>query len=154
MLQHEWFMKMAIDEAYKASSLGEVPVGALVVDSQGHVLSQAYNLRESSANPCGHAEILALEGAGEKTQNWRLQGATLYVSLEPCLMCMGAMVNARIKQLVFGAYDLKGGALSLGAYSYLKKTNHQFAITGGVMHYENSRLMSKFFRERRGLIKN
>ena len=145
-----WCMKIALDEAEMAYRLAEVPVGALIVDAKGEVISKAHNLKESVHNPCGHAELLAIQSAAQKIQSWRLEDCTLYVTLEPCPMCMAAIGQARIKQVVFGAYDAKGGALSLGyALHRDPRLNHRFSMIGGVLHYECSRLLSQFFKERR-----
>lgn len=145
-----WCMKIALDEADIAYRLAEVPVGAVIVDAKGEVISKAHNLKESVHNPCGHAELLAIQAAAQKIQGWRLEDCTLYVTLEPCPMCLAAIGQARIRHVVFGAYDSKGGALSLG-YPLHKdqRLNHRFSITGGVLHYECSRLLSQFFKERR-----
>ncbi len=147
---HLWLMDSALEEARLAYSNKEVPVGAIVVDSRGTIISKAFNQKESQSNPCSHAEILSLQYAGQKLKNWRLTDCTMYVTLEPCPMCMNALVHARIKELVFGAYDPKGGALSLG-YNFQRdeRLNHHFSIIGGVRHYESSKLLSDFFRKRR-----
>jgi tRNA(adenine34) deaminase len=143
-------MGLALEQADHAYKLGEVPVGAVVVSSEGKIISQAHNLKETTHAPCSHAEILALNSAGKELQNWRLLNCTLVVTLEPCLMCLSAMVHARIKQLVFGAYDPKAGALSLGYRIHDEsKLNHRFSVVGGWNHYESSRLLSRFFKERR-----
>lgn len=145
-----WLMDEALLEADKAYRIDEVPIGAVVVDPNGIVLSSAHNVKEKNHNPCGHAEILALIEAGKKIGNWRLLGCSLYVTLEPCPMCLNAMIHARISTLYFGAYDPKGGSLSLN-YNFYKdqKLNHHFAVVGGVRHFECSRLLSSFFREKR-----
>lgn len=146
-----WLMDGALIEAEKAYRLGEVPVGAVVVDSSGMILSQSHNIKEKNFNPCGHAEILALTEAAKKLKNWRLIDCSLYVTLEPCPMCLSAMIQARIGTLYFGAYDSKGGSLSLN-YNFYKdqKLNHSFSVVGGLRHYECSKLLSTFFREKRG----
>ena len=150
MLDHLWFMNIALEEAELAYKASEVPVGAVLVSSSGSILSKQFNLKENHFNPTGHAEILCLTEAGKKIQNWRLSDCTLYVTLEPCPMCLSAMVQSRLKQCVFGAYDSKGGALSLGYYLHQdKRLNHQFSILGGVRHFESSKLLSQFFKERR-----
>lgn len=147
---HLWFMSMALEQADLAYKLQEVPVGAVLVSSQGDVLSKQFNLKEAQFNPTGHAEILALIEGAKKLQNWRLSDCVLYVTLEPCPMCLTAMVQSRIKQCVFGAYDPKGGSLSLGYHLHRdKRLNHQFSIMGGIKHFECSRILSQFFRERR-----
>ncbi|WP_127715392.1 nucleoside deaminase [Halobacteriovorax sp. HLS] len=147
---YEWLMSKAIDEAYKAYGVDEVPIGALVVDENGNILSQSHNLKESVNDPCGHAEILAIREACEKKGSWRLNNCTIFVTLEPCPMCLSALVQSRIGRLVFGAYDSKGGAISLNYNLYKdKRLNHNFDVIGGVMHFETSQILSKFFREKR-----
>lgn len=145
-----WCMRLALDEAQAAYRLGEVPVGAVVVDAKGEVIAKAHNLKEATHNPCGHAELLAIQAAAQKIQGWRLEECTLYVTLEPCPMCLAALGQARVKQVVFGAYDAKGGALSLGYPLHRdQRLNHRFSMMGGVLHYECSKLLSQFFKERR-----
>lgn len=145
-----WLMGLALEEAEKAFSMGEVPVGAVIVNSERKILSRSHNLKEEKGNPLLHAELIAIEKASRELSDWRLSGCTLYVTLEPCLMCMGAIWQSRIERVVFGAYDPKGGAISLGYKVYKdKRLNHQFCIMGGVEHYRSSQLLSQFFRERR-----
>jgi tRNA(adenine34) deaminase len=147
---HMWFMTMALEQAELAYKAQEVPVGAVLVSPMGDVLSKQHNLKESHFNPIAHAEILAITEGAKKLQNWRLSDCILYVTLEPCPMCLTAMVQSRVKQCVFGAYDAKGGALSLGYHLHAdKRMNHQFSIMGGVKHFECSKVLSQFFRERR-----
>lgn len=147
---HMWFMTMALEQAELAYKAQEVPVGAVLVSPKGDVLSKQHNLKESHFNPTAHAEILALTEGAKKIQNWRLSDCILYVTLEPCPMCLTAMVQSRVKQCVFGAYDAKGGALSLGYHLHSdKRLNHQFSIMGGIKHFECSRVLSQFFKERR-----
>jgi tRNA(adenine34) deaminase len=147
---HLWFMSMALDQAELAYKAQEVPVGAVLVSPEGDVLSKQYNLKESQFNPTAHAEILAITEGAKKLQNWRLSDCILYVTLEPCPMCLTAMVQSRVKQCVFGTYDAKGGALSLGYHLHQdKRLNHQFSIIGGVKHFECSKVLSQFFKERR-----
>jgi tRNA(adenine34) deaminase len=132
---HLWFMALALEQAELAYRLGEVPVGAVLVSPTGEVLSKQHNLKETNFNPTGHAELLALVESAKKIQNWRLSDCTLYVTLEPCPMCITALVQSRVKQCVFGAYDSKGGALSLGYHLHQdKRLNHQFSMIGGVRH--------------------
>ena len=147
---HIWFMSMALEQAELAYKADEVPVGAVLVSSEGEVLSRQFNLKETHFNPTAHAEILSLTEGAKKLQNWRLNDCILYVTLEPCPMCLTAMVQSRVKQCVFGAYDLKGGALSLGYHLHKdKRLNHQFSMMGGIKHFACSKLLSQFFRERR-----
>lgn len=143
-------MKLALEQAEKAYKIGEVPIGAVLVGKDGKIISSAFNLKETTKNPIGHAEILALQQVAPTQDSWRRLGCTLYVTLEPCTMCLGAMVHARIDRLVFGAYDKKAGALSLGYFFQNdSRLNHSFEVVGGVMHYECSKVLSQFFRERR-----
>lgn len=151
---HLWFMNIALEEAELAYKASEVPVGAVLVSPEGAIISKKFNLKETHFNPVGHAEILCLEDGGKKSHNWRLTDCTLYVTLEPCPMCLSAMVQARLRQCVFGAYDSKGGALSLGYHLHQdKRLNHQFSMMGGVKHFECSKLLSQFFKDRRNVYK-
>lgn len=145
-----WLMDEALKEAEKAYREDEVPIGAVIVDSKGTILSHAHNQKEKVFNPCGHAEILAIMDAAKKKNNWRLTDCSIYVTLEPCPMCLSALIQARIGCLYFGAYDAKGGALSLN-YNFYKdqKLNHSFPVMGGLRHFECSRLLSTFFKEKR-----
>ena len=145
-----WNMGLALEEAEAAFRADEVPVGAVIIGANGHVLARAHNLKEHSKDPCDHAEISAIRKAAQELDSWRLAGATLIVTLEPCPMCLAAMVQARIEALVFGAYDPKGGSLSLGYNLYNDtRLNHRFDVMGGVRHYEAAKLLSQFFREKR-----
>jgi len=150
MAENLWYMGLALEEADKAYKKNEVPIGAIVVSQSQGILAKTFNLKESTYDPCGHAELLALAKAGLSQSNWRLTDCNIYVTLEPCPMCLSAMVQARIDTLVFGAYDLKGGALSLGYNLHNNpKLNHHFKIMGGVKHYACSNVLSTFFREKR-----
>jgi tRNA(adenine34) deaminase len=145
-----WLMDEALKEADKAYREDEVPIGAVIVDDKGNILARAHNQKEKVNNPCGHAEILAIMEASKKLSSWRLTNCALYVTLEPCPMCLSAMVQARIGKLFFGAYDPKGGALSLN-YNFYKdrKLNHAFPVLGGLRHFECSKILSTFFKEKR-----
>lgn len=147
---YHWHMSGALSLAHKAYHRDEVPVGCIIIDKEGNVLAEEHNLKEFNNDPLGHAEILAIRSAAQKIKNWRLSEATLIVTLEPCPMCLSAMVQARIETCIFGAYDKKGGALSLG-YSLNRDTrlNHQFGIIGGIHHWECSQILSQYFREKR-----
>jgi tRNA(adenine34) deaminase len=147
---HLWLMDEALKEAEKAYREDEVPIGAVVVDAGGAIISRSHNHKEKAHNPCGHAEILAITEACKKIGNWRLVNCSIYVTLEPCPMCLSALVQTRIGHLYFGAYDAKGGALSLN-YNFYKdqKLNHSFPVLGGLRHFECSRLLSTFFKEKR-----
>lgn len=147
-------MRTALEQAEKAYKLDEVPVGALVVNDFGDVISKAHNEKEQNHDPVGHAEILAIRRAAEKIGGWRLTGYTLIATLEPCPMCLAAMVQARISNCVFGAYDVKGGALSLGMrLNNDPRLNHSFSMTGGIVHWECSNILSRYFREKRQIYK-
>ena len=143
------FIKEALKLANKAAGLGEIPVGALVVNANGEIISSAYNLRENEKSATAHAEILAIEKACAALGGWRLQGCTLYVTLEPCPMCAGAIVNSRIERVVFGAYDMQAGCcgsvINFNAYPF----NHAFQITGGVLENECKNLLTDFFKSKR-----
>lgn len=143
-------MDEALIEAFKAYREDEVPIGAVVVGPERTILSRAHNQKEKANNPCGHAEILAITEAAKKINNWRLVDCSIYVTLEPCPMCLSALVQSRIGNLFFGAYDAKGGALSLN-YNFYKdrKLNHPFPVLGGLRHFECSKILSTFFREKR-----
>ena len=143
------FMKLAIEEAGFAFSEGEVPVGAvLVVD--GRVVTSAHNLREKCNDPSAHAELIALREGGRLMAGWRLNDATLYVTKEPCIMCAGAMVNARLGRLVYGCCDVKGGAAE-SLYNILadSRLNHHVEVMSGILEAECADLLKKFFKERR-----
>jgi tRNA(adenine34) deaminase len=145
----EEFMTLALAEAEKALLAGEVPVGAVVVRG-GEVIASAHNGPVGLKDPSAHAEILALRRAAAAEGNYRLAGATLYVTIEPCLMCAGALVHARVSRLVFGAPDPKGGAV-VSLYEVLQdgRLNHRVEVTGGVLREACSEILSRFFREKR-----
>ncbi|PJA81717.1 MAG: tRNA-specific adenosine deaminase [Nitrospirae bacterium CG_4_9_14_3_um_filter_44_28] len=142
-------MKLALEEAGLAFSEGEVPVGAILV-IDGVVVARAHNTRESSKDPTAHAEILAMRSATEMSDSWRLTNAVLYVTKEPCVMCAGAMVNARIAGVVYGCKDEKGGAVG-SLYKLLndRRLNHQVEVVSGVLENECALILQKFFKERR-----
>lgn len=142
-------MKASLELARLALDIGEVPVGALIIDKNGEVISKAYNLRENKKNAVAHAEILAIKQACEALGDWRLSGCTLYVTLEPCPMCTGAIVNSRIKRVVFGAYDMQAGCCGSVANFNAYPFNHSFEITGGVMEDECRELLTVFFDKKR-----
>ncbi|TQR22621.1 tRNA adenosine(34) deaminase TadA [Bacillus safensis] len=149
MTKDEQFMQEAIFEALKAEQIGEVPIGAIiVVDDQ--IVSRAHNLRESEQRSIAHAELLAIDEACKAAGSWRLEDAVLYVTLEPCPMCAGAIVLSRVKKVVFGAYDPKGGCA--GTLMNLlddERFNHQSEVIGGVLENECGELLSQFFRNLR-----
>jgi len=145
----KYFMNEAIKEALKAYEKGEIPVGAVVVIN-GQIVSRAHNIKETTNDPTSHAEILAIREAGRALGAWRLTEATIYVTKEPCIMCSGAIVNARIKRLVYGCDDKKGGgALSLYKIVQDSRLNHQVEVKRGVLEEECSLLLKKFFKELR-----
>jgi len=147
---HEKFMALALLEAKKAGQMGEVPIGAILVSENGAILSATHNRTIDLADPTAHAEILALREAGLKINNYRLLNATLYVTVEPCIMCMGAVVHARISEIVFGAGDPKWGAAgSLYNFAEDDRLNHRVAITKGVYEQECRSLMKEFFQAKR-----
>lgn len=143
-------MKLALKEAKKAGQKAEVPVGAVLVAETGNILSLSHNQAITLADPTAHAEILALREAAQKTLNYRLLSTTLYVTIEPCIMCMGAIVHARVERVVFGAKDLKWGAAgSLYNFAEDIRLNHQPEITHGICQDECRTLIQEFFRSKR-----
>lgn len=147
-LDKKW-MALALEEAEKALDQGEVPVGAVVVLGS-QVISQAHNKRESLRDPTAHAEILALQKAAKNLKTWRLTNCTLYVTKEPCPMCAGAIYQARLKRLVYGTADIKGGAAgTLFNIPQDKRLNHRVEITAGVCQKECQQLLQKFFQKLR-----
>ena len=138
-------MKLAIAEAKKAAAIGEVPIGAVAIAGD-RVIARAYNIREATGDPLGHAEFLLLKKLSKRQASWRLTDVTIYVTCEPCIMCMGALLQARIPRLVFGCMDPKAGACgSLYDLSNDKRLNHQLEVTGGVLGAECGRLLKDFF---------
>jgi tRNA(adenine34) deaminase len=144
-----YFMRIALEEAVLAFNEGEVPVGAVLAKG-GAILSKAHNCKESSNDPTGHAEILAIRSGAGGDSKWRLTDATLYVTKEPCVMCAGAMVNARLGRLVYGCKDEKGGAVN-SLYTLLsdKRLNHQVEVISGVLEEECVEILKRFFRGKR-----
>lgn len=141
-------MEMAVAEAKLAANMGEVPVGAVVVFN-GEVIASAHNLRETSGSATAHAELLAIEAACKKLGGWRLSGCTLYVTLEPCPMCAGAIVNSRIDRVVYGASDSAAGCLGSVINFNTYPFNHAFAVSGGVGEDECVKLLRNFFENKR-----
>ena len=149
-LNDEQLMRMALAEAVSARDLGEVPIGAVIVDASGDVLAVASNRTITDNDPTAHAEILALRMAANEIGNYRLAGCTLYTTIEPCVMCAGALVNARIERLVFGAHDGRFGAVETKfRLCDSEDLNHRMEIVSGVIRDECRALMQNFFRERR-----
>ena len=150
MEQDHRLMKIALTEAKKAEEKGEVPIGAVIV-VDGRVVGKGHNLRESKNDPTAHAEMIAIRKAAAKLDSWRLLNSTLYVTVEPCIMCIGAVVLARIPRLVFGCLDPKGGAVgSLYDISCDKRLNHRVEVVSGVMAAEAQALLKDFFKRLRG----
>ena len=143
-----YFMKKAINQALVAKKYGEVPVGAVVV-TDGKVISRGYNRRETAQAATAHAELIAIERACKKLGRWRLSGCTLYVTLEPCTMCSGAVINSRIDRVVIGTPDPKAGAMGGMADILTYPVNHKPDVTVGVMQEECSALLKDFFKELR-----
>ena len=143
------FMQAALEQAAEAADAGEVPVGAVVAVG-GNIIGRGQNRSLRDTDPCAHAEIVALRAAGAETANYRLPDATLYVTLEPCAMCLGAAVLARVARVVFGAYDPKSGAAG-GAIDLIDSPafNHRFEVMGGVLADESSAILRQFFAARR-----
>ena len=145
--RNEYFMMEAIKEAHKALELAEVPIGAVIV-LDGEIISRAHNLRETTQNAVSHAELLAIEEACRKIGSWRLERAVLYVTLEPCPMCSGAIILSRIAKVVYGASDPKGGCA--GTFMNLlqdERFNHQSEVVSGVLQEDCGQLLSQFFRK-------
>jgi tRNA(adenine34) deaminase len=142
-------MQLALDQARLAAMHGDVPVGAVVIDQAGTVLASAGNERELRHDPTAHAELLALREASRRLRSWRLTGLTLVVTLEPCTMCAGALVLARIARLVFGAFDEKAGAVS-SLFDVVRdpRLNHRVEVHGGILEAECSALLKDFFANR------
>lgn len=144
------WMDVALGEADRAVLHGDVPVGCVVVDEGGTELARDHNRREELGDPVAHAEALAIGAAARRRGHWRLEGVTVYVTLEPCPMCAGALVNARVKRVVFGARDPKAGALeSLFSIGQDTRLNHRFEVTSGVLAEECARRLSDFFAKLR-----
>ena len=147
---HEKYMQLALEEAEKAGQMGEVPIGAILVAKDGTILTSAHNRTITMADPTAHAEILVLREAALKINNYRLLNTSLYVTVEPCIMCMGAIVHARISNVIFGTEDPKWGAAgSLYNFAGDKRLNHRVAVTKGVYEDECRSLVQEFFRARR-----
>ncbi len=149
MRDDRYWMAKALAQAANAGRRGEVPIGAVLV-KDGQVIGRGYNLREVKQDPCAHAELLAIRQAARRLGAWRLTGTTLYVTLEPCPMCMGAILLARIDRLVFGSFDPKAGAAgSLYDLTNDRRFNHRVEVTSGIRGDECSAILSDFFRELR-----
>ena len=150
MESHETYMRLALAEAQKAIKEGEVPVGAILVAPSGDIIARAHNRPITLNDPAGHAEILVLRQGASQLKNYRLPGHLLYVSLEPCVMCVGAMIQARLSLVVYGAADPKGGAIeSVYRLGTDGKLNHRLEVKGGVLAEECTSLLQAFFKAKR-----
>jgi tRNA(adenine34) deaminase len=149
-LRDQAFMKAALAEARKAWEMDEVPVGAVVVDPGGEIVGRGCNQPIASHDPTAHAEIVAIRNAAKSLGNYRLPGCVIYVTIEPCIMCLGALLQARLARLVFGAADPKGGAcVSLYRLPEDERLNHRIEVVSGVAEADCRRLLQEFFRQRR-----
>ena len=144
-MDHEQYMRMALELAREASSEGEVPVGCVIAAADGKVIGRGRNRREENADATAHAEIEAIREAGEALGSWRLDGCTLYVTLEPCPMCAGAIINARVPMLVFGAADAVSGSCGSVIDLFFERYGHQPKVLGGVLGEESAALLRAFF---------
>lgn len=150
LLDDEEYMREALILAQKAYDLGEAPIGAVVVKkSSGEIIGRGYNLRETGKSPLAHAEIMALDEASRTLGGWRVVDSVLYVTLEPCPMCAGAIINSRIDRVVFGAHDSKAGSLGSVTDLFALPYNHRPEVTAGVLEAECAGILSKFFSELR-----
>ena len=149
MTLDEEYMTLALERARRAYDLGEIPVGAIVIDPGGNVIGEGWNLREHLQSPTAHAEILAIEQAAKRLGSWRLSGCTLYVTLEPCPMCAGAILHARLDQVVYGASDPKGGAVDSVEHLFTLPYNWTPEVHTGLLQAECAQVLKDFFRELR-----
>jgi tRNA(adenine34) deaminase len=147
---HELFMRLALREAARAGRVGEVPVGAVIIDAAGEILARGHNRPVAGHDPTAHAEIVALRRAARRLGNYRLPGTTLYVTVEPCAMCAGAILHARVARVVYGSPDPKGGAArTLFRLLDDPRLNHRVEVVDGVLEAESRELLQSFFRTRR-----
>ena len=146
MTADEEYMTICIELAKQAAQKGECPVGAIVVDKNGEIIGRGYNMRETERSPTAHAEIIAIEKAAKVLNSWRLTDCTLYVTLEPCPMCAGAIINSRLKRLVYGAFDEKGGACASLMEIFDYPFNHRPMVRSRVLMDECAGLLTEFFK--------
>ena len=149
MMTDEVYMELALEEAKKAAALGEIPIGAILVQGE-EVIARAHNMRETWQDATAHAEVIVIQEACKKLKRWRLTGCTLYVTVEPCPMCSGAIVNGRVERVVYGCPDIKaGGAESIFNIITNPNLNHVAQVTSGVREEECAQIMKEFFKKRR-----
>ena len=149
MMTDEFYMGLALEEAKKAAALGEIPIGAILVQGE-EVIARAHNMRETWQDATAHAEVIVIQEACKKLKRWRLTGCTLYVTVEPCPMCSGAIVNGRVERVVYGCPDIKaGGAESIFNIITNPNLNHVAQVTSGVREEECAQIMKEFFKKRR-----
>ncbi|MBL8818089.1 MAG: nucleoside deaminase [Planctomyces sp.] len=152
LLPHDQWMKKALDQAVIAFDQNEVPVGCVIVHNNERIIAEAYNQRETLNDPTAHAEMIAITQAAEVLGTWRLLDCTLYVTLEPCPMCAGAIVQARIPTVIYGTSDPKGGAChTLYRITEDPRLNHQCTVLGGIMQEDSKAILQEFFRQQRAL---
>ena len=146
---HEHFMKIALKEAAKARDIDEVPIGAVIV-KDNKVIAKGHNVRETKQDPLGHAELVVIKNAAKKLGDWQLVGCDLYVTIEPCIMCSGAIIQSRIARVIYGADDIKGGGFG-GSINVLdaKNINHSPEVIKGVMKYDCSKIIKDYFKNKR-----
>ena len=149
MQEDAYYMRLALEEAQKAYDLEEVPIGAVLVDSEGEVVARGHNMREVWHDATAHAEMIAIREACAKEGRWRLSGLTLYVTIEPCPMCAGALINSRMKTVYYGAPDPKAGSCGSLINLFALPYNHQPALVSGVLEQECADILRNFFRELR-----
>lgn len=145
-----WAMSIAMEEANKAYAIDEVPVGACLLDNNGKIIAKSHNTKERDQDPSGHAEMNCIRQLSQELNTWRLNDYHLIVTLEPCIMCMGGIIHARLSSLTFGAYDPKGGAFSLGLNIHKNPSlNHEVSVVGGIQQKKCGKILSDYFKEKR-----
>jgi tRNA(adenine34) deaminase len=149
-MNDEDLMNICLEEAMLACDAAEVPVGAVVVSQDNRILAREHNLTRTINSPTAHAEVLAIEEAARKSGNYRLTNCTLFVSKEPCIMCAGAIIESRIKRLVFGCYDVKRGAFGSAIDVNKLPFNHKIEVSGGILAKKSEVILKRFFQQRRG----
>ncbi|OQY01646.1 MAG: tRNA-specific adenosine deaminase [Desulfobacteraceae bacterium 4572_130] len=149
-MDDQFYMNLALNEAKKADKIGEIPIGAIIVNLKGKIIGKGHNQSIIQNNPCAHAEIVALRRACKTIKNYRLPEATIYVTIEPCIMCMGAIIHARLKKVVYGSPDPKwGGAGSLYNFAHDKRLNHNLEIVSGIKNDKAKKIITNFFKNKR-----